>query len=424
MKRLDISVFHLWMLSLGLLVVGCGTMRKAEQVIPPTPEQIVSEHLSQRDPIDLLDDLDKYPEFKDRIENTLFRRINYEDYDYKELKEFSRLAQDDFDASVFFDSLLVDRQESVLSMLSDEDDIFKVGIFYRNNSQQYDFLHDELKEAYFEDVDNLDYYGLKHLHMAFVNTDLDKLVYPRYSSVRDEIVTGIMDELNPYFAEEKEMLDEIDGEIRSNLESYIENGVVSVVSELSEKVDRGFIKRTFRRKDMDNYSVTEYAEKLIRDYLDQGYISDVINNGMTNFIKASTLTRMDYLENYCGDASDNSQYYISGEYGPDALDMVADKSKAKDIQNLKTFNNVTTVVSLAMVFTPVGWAGLLIDALDMYNGLTESSKIKTMMDQLSEALYVSCTEQVDKYMSDLYTDIDNAREESKKYIIRYFNEVF
>ena len=399
-------------------------MRKANQVIPPTPEQIVSEHLSQRDPIDLLDDLDKYPEFKDRIENTLYRRINYDDFDYMELKEFLLLAQDDFDASVFFDSLLVDRQESVLSSLAEEDDIFQVGIFYRNNSQQYDFLHDALKEAYFGDVNNLEYYGLKHLHMAFINTDLDKLVYPRYFSVRNEIVTGIMDELNPYFALEKDMLDEIDEEIRNDLEAYIENGVVSVVSELSEKVDRGFLKRTFRRKDMDNYSITEYAEKLIRDYLDQDYISDVINTGMSNFIKASTFSRMDYLEYYCEDASENSHYYISGEYVSDAIDLVTDKSKVKDIQNLKTFNNVTTIASFAIMFTPVGWAGLLIDALDMYNGLTESSKVNTMMDQLSEALYVSCTEQVDKYMSDLYTDIDKAREESKNYITRYFYEIF
>ena len=399
-------------------------MRKAEQVIPPTPEQIVSEHLSLRDPIDLLDDLEKYPEFKDRIENTLYRRINYDDYDYKELKEFSLLAQDDFDASVFFDSLLVDRQESVLSMLAEEDDVVQVGIFYRNNYQQYDFLHDALKDAYFGDVDKLEYYGLRSLHMAFINTDLDKLVYPRYSRVRNEIVTGIMDELNPYFIAEKELLDGIDEEIRSNLETYIENGVVSVVSELSEKVDRGFFKRTFRRKDMDNYSVTEYAKKLVDEYLDQEYISDVINTGMTSFIQASTLTRMDYLKNYCDDASDNGHYYISAEYGSDSIDLIADKSKAKDIQDLKAFNNATTIASFAMMFTPAGWAGLLVDALDFYNGLTESSKVQTMMDQLSEALYVSCTEQVDKYLSDLYTDIDKAREESRKYITRYFNEIF
>ena len=422
--RFEIRSHLIWMLSFGLLAVGCGTMRKAEQVIPPTPEQIVSEHLSLRDPIDLLDDLEKYPEFKDRIENTLYRRINYDDYDYKELKEFSMLAQDDFDASVFFDSLLVDRQESVLSMLAEEEDVVQVGIFYRNNYQQYDFLHDVLKDAYFGEVDNLEYYGLRSLHMAFINTDLDKLVYPRYSMVRNEIVTGIMDELNPYFIAEKELLDGIDEEIRSNLETYIENGVVSVVSELSEKVDRGFFKRTFRRKDMDNYSVTEYAEKLVGEYLDQEYISDVINTGMTSFIQASTHTRMDYLKNYCEDASENSHYYISGEYGSDSIDLIADKSKAKDIQNLKAFNNATTIASFAMMFSPVGWAGLLVDALDFYNGLTESSKVKTMMDQLSEALYVSCTEQVDRYMSDLYTDIDKAREESQKYITRYFNEIF
>ncbi len=408
----------------GLFAVGCGTLQKVEAVVSPTHEQIVSDHLTLRDPAALLDDLEKYPEFKDRIESTLYGRIDYQKYDYRQLKEFSLIAQEDFSASVFFDSLLVDRQEAVLSSLAEEEDLDAIGAFYRENSGQYDFLRDALKEAYFVGVDSLEYFGLKSLHTAFLNTDLDKLVYPRYSSVRGEIVKGIMEELNPYFAAEKEYLESVDDTIRQDLETYIENGVISVIADLSEKLDRGLFKRTFKRVDMDNYSITEYAERLVAKYIDNDFITRLICDSLDDYIQASTITRYDYLNNYCQDASDNTNYYINGEMGSKSVEIVVDNSKARDIQDLKTFNDATTVTSLALMFTPVGWVGILVDALDFYNGFTESSKINTMLDQLSESLYVSYTEQVNNYLSKLYTRVDKARKDSQDYIIRYFYEVF
>lgn len=414
---------HLLLLFSGILVVGCGTARKAESTVLPTSEDIVSEHLTLKDPITLLDDLEKYPEFKEGIERVLYDRIDYDNYDFKELQGISRVAQDDFTAAVFFDSLLVVRQEKVLSMLSEED-LEKVGAFYKNNSSQYDFLHDALKEAYFADIDNLDYYGLKSLHMAFKDTDLDKLVYPRYSSVRNDLVKGIMDELNPFFDTEEEILDAIDEAIRTDLQEYIENGVVGVVSDLSEKVDRGIFKRTFKRQDMDNYSVTEYAKKLVAKYIDEEYISDLIYTRVGGFIQASTDARFEYLSNYCDDAAENGLYYIGGDVGTDSMDLMVENSKAQEIQNLKAFNDATTVTSLALIFTPVGWVGVLVDALDFYNGMTESSKINTMMDQMSESLYVGYSDQVDKYLTGLYNQVNKAREDSKNYITRYFYEVF
>ena len=39
----------------------------------------------------------------------------------------------------FFDSLLLERQGKVLSMLAEED-LERVGAFYKSNSQQFDFL--------------------------------------------------------------------------------------------------------------------------------------------------------------------------------------------------------------------------------------------------------------------------------------------
>ena len=120
-------------------MVACGTARKAELVVQPTPEEIVSEHLALKDPITLLDDMEKYPEFKEGIERVLYYRIDYDDYDFKKLQGISRAAQDDFTAAVFFDSLLVERQGKVLSMLAEED-LERVGAFYKSNSQQFDFL--------------------------------------------------------------------------------------------------------------------------------------------------------------------------------------------------------------------------------------------------------------------------------------------
>lgn len=420
-----IAGFHLpAVILLAIIVAGCGTGKKVLQVYSPTPEEIISSHLTLGEPVTLINDLESYPEFKDRIENALYRHIDYGKYDYEALKQFSLVAQDDYSAAVFFDSLLVDRQESILSRLSEED-LDVVGEYYRNNVQQHDFLYNALKEAYFEEIDSLEYYGLRSLHKAFEGTDLDKLVYSRYSDVRNEILKGIMEELTPYFDAEQELLEAIDSQLREDLEKYIEKGVVQVASELSERVDRGFFKRTFQRKDIDNYSITEYAELLVSRYIDKDYISDLIYKRMGNYVRETTLVRKAYLQHYREDATKNDEYYITGVLSDDTpYNLSVSNSMASEIQNLKTKNEATTFISFALAFTPIGWPAFLLDAYDFYNGMTEGSKVETMMNQMSESLYLGYTNQIDVYLHKVYTTIDNAREVSKDFIIEDFYENF
>lgn len=408
-------------LALLMLVASCGASRKvADQ--PPTPFDIIASHLASPSPDQLLADMASYPEYAYLIEPSLYH-ISYDDYAYKDIQRFSKAADDDFRASVFFDSLLVSRQEKVLTLLSETDELDRVGEYYRENGNDMDFLRPILKESYFSEVDSLDYSSLKSLFFAFKDTDLERLVRPRYQEARGDLLAAIMDELNPYFETEKELLADIDASLREDFEDYIEQGVIKVAEDLSERAERGLFKRFFKRKEIDDYSISEYAEMLIAENLRKEYFREQIDLRITDYIQQTTMVRWEYLRHYRDDAYDCPDYYIAGELGDDIdFEMAADGSEATRIQNFKLFHEATTVVSTALIFVPAGWVGLLIDGVDLYNGFTEDSKVGKMMDNLTSSLYTTVTSSVDEYLKDLIYKVDYAREESKQYIIRRLYE--
>ena len=413
---------EVWLICALATLHSCGAAKVV--VNEPTSFEIVSSHLESGDPKVLLGDLAEYPEHTDLIENQLYHGIVYHNFTYNQIKELAELAQEDFRASVYFDSLLVAREEGTLKYLQPKS-INEVGAFYRANGQTMDFLRDNLKEAYFDNIAGLDYYGLKTLHSAFLDTDLDSIVLPTYLDTRKRLLAAILSELEPYFMEEEESLDNIDTAIRSELEDYIEEGVVSVAAGLSEKLDRGILKRVFKRRDIDNYSITEYTERLVGQYIDGRYISDYIIQGFSDYVTTSTEIRGESLSNYLDNAKTCQAYYIPEiRNANNSFLLTADKSQASRIQSLKTFNDATAVTSVTLAFTPVGWVSLAVDALDFYNGFTEESKVQTMLDRLTESLYASISDSIDAYMKELYSNINHAREESKDFIIKQLNENF
>lgn len=418
------TLFLTGYLVLLILVASCGTPRKATD-IAPTPLDIIRIHLDNPSPDQLLSDLVSYPEYAYLIEPSLYQHVSYNNYAYKDIQRFSKAAGDDFRASIFFDSLMVSRQETILTMLSEIDDLDKIGDYYRENGSDMDFLRQALKESYFSEVDSLDYSSLKALFFSFKDTDLETLVRPRYLEVRSELLAEIMDELRSYFETEKELLADIDALLREDFEDYIEQGVIKVAEDLSERAERGLLKRFFKRKEIDNYSISEYAEMLIAENLNKEYFREQIDLRITDYIQQTTIVRWEYLRHYRDDAHECPHYYIAGELGNNInFEMNVDGSEATRIQNLKLFHEATSVVSTALIFVPIGWVGLLIDGMDFYNGFTEGSKVDKMMDNLTSSLYTTVASSVDEYLKNLIYKVDYAREESKQYIIQRFYEDF
>ena len=415
------SFFNLLVVCLG--IVSCGTARKVVSV-EPSKVNVVRSHLAVSDPMVLLNDLIQYPEYAETIEPYLYER-SYRPFTYADLERFSQSAKNDVRASMFFDSLLVDRQASILASLAEEKDVVRVADFYKKNSREMPFLKSVLKDTYFSQVETMDYTGLKSLYFAFRGTDLEELVSPRYSAVRSDLLSRIMLELNPFFDKEQALLNRIDADLRKDCERYIEKGVRTVAVNLSERVDRSLFKRVFKRIDIDNYSVEEYADKLVAENIDQKYIRGLVEARLSSYIQSSTKMRMEYLKNYLDDASSCPDYYMAGGLGSGTgFNMVADASDARRIGNAKFFSEATSVVSTILDFTPVGWIGHVISGVSLYNDLTEGSKTAAMMDQLASSLYKTVATSVNDYLNSQISRVDEARETSRQNIIKMFNEDF
>ena len=415
-----------WIAVLAIISSSCGVSRKAVN-IQPTSYDIVQGHLRVGDPAVLLEDLDTYPEYRDEIESKLFKWIDYRPFSYGQLKRLSELSEDDYSASVFYDSLLVDRQERIYEMLSDMS-IDDVGKYYNENFADQDFLRNLMLETYFQDTENQDYYTLKAIYSAFRETNLASYITPVYSARRKELLEIILSDFKDLFNAEKELLSNIERGIREQLEAYIQEGVVNITSEFSERVDRGLLKRTLKRKDIDNFSIQEYAAKLITENLNQEYITEKISLPLYDFLTGSMTLRAELLSDYQEDADVCDKYYIPmdilSEFG---LNMSVSNDKASQIQTIKKTNEVVSVASIALSFSPVGWlawVGRAFDVVDLYNGFTEDSKIKTMMESFSSSLYTDVEKSVGQYLDSLFSEVSNKRKETELYIIKRINEDF
>lgn len=411
-----------WLLCISLLLYSCSTTSKLSPL--ETPEQVISQHAQMKDPFILWNDIDKYPAQKDMIETLLFHSLDYDDISYAGLKRLSDLAKDDFNASVFFDSLLIDRQTETLERLSNLS-VQGVGEFYRKNVKEHDYLRDELKDLYCENLNDYDYLSLKDLHNAFAETDLSDIIDQAYLPLRSSLLNDILDDFEIYFEAENELLSEVEFNLRETLDKYASEGVKTVISELSERVDRSLFKKVFKREDMDQYSISDYASMLTEKHLDSEPIEKYVAKEINEYISTTYEQRKEFISHYFDDADTCRLYYLSPELlNEAALNISADNDKFSDIQRLKTINGLISTASLALTFTPAAAYTLPLDLLDLYNGVKEDSKISIMMDEATQILYSDYTNAIDNYINEIIYKINQSNKVSKYYIIKRFNEDF
>ena len=407
-----------------MVTASCGTQSRVPVVSTPSHYSIVSDHIQNAGPLVLLEDLDRYPELSDYIEQSLLVDGKYTSFTYGQIKQLAEKSQNNVSASVFFDSLLIDRQEKTIEYLSNCT-LKEIGQYYRENIEEHDYLKEIIKDSFFTDVDNADYLTLKKLNEEFENSDLSNSITPIYKEVRATMLSSIMTDLDGLFTTEEEVLSGMEADLRFLLEQYIEDGVAIIIPELSEKIDRNLFKKIFKRKEMDNFSLPKYTEKLISEHLNQEYIYERVSKSVIDFIAVSTKYRKDYLSTYMDDWLSCQFYYISPTLMDDyELYMDIDRNTIQRIHATRVINSVISVSSLVATFTPLAPAGIALDALDMYNGVTEDGKVSTMMETVSNSLYSDSISSVDSYIKQVFGDLRHEWLATKDFIIKRFYEDF
>ena len=406
-----------------LASVSCGVAKRA--AIPvDTGREIVTAHCSSCDIQALIKDLDIYPDKRDIIENTLFRSIDYSKYSYGELETFNLLAQDDYPAAIYFESLLIDRQSDIVNYLSDVS-IEEVGTYYAKHRDEQSFLNPIIRDSYFTSLDSLDHKTLKTIHDSFQGTDLSRYIDDIYELSRSEIINNVTSEIDICYDEEAKILDAAEYNIRQNLEHYIQNGVAAIIEELSDKLDRGLYKRIFQREEKDNYSFDVYADKMVKEKLNAAYVSKYVNGYIQEFVSTSTSIRKDVLLEYLPDAEEHQEYYINPESVLNSgMSMKISNAEANNIQNIKNTGALLTGASFVLAFTPVGWVGLVADAADFLHGVSEDSKISAIMESMASTLYSNAADSINSYLNLTFGALRESKKNSELFIKERINEEF
>jgi hypothetical protein len=149
------------------ILFSCSSTRKITKV---DDLSLITNAYTQGDILFLINALEKYPLYRGYTESYLYS-YDFSTKSYGHIKQYAKVAQNDVNATIFFDSLLLNKQTITIDSLSNLS-IAEVGEFYKENSHEHDYLKTILRETYFSDVQSLDYRNRKTLYNAFKDTDL------------------------------------------------------------------------------------------------------------------------------------------------------------------------------------------------------------------------------------------------------------
>ncbi len=401
-----------------MYVSSCNSNRN---VVIDEKSQIFINYASKNIP-ELIKDLSRYPFQRSYIESLLFEQTNYNDFTYATLKECASTAKDDYKASAYFDSLLIDKQEETLNYLS-KLSLKDVAIFYKRENKEHDYLSSELEKAYFANIDSLDYLTLKELHNSFKDTNLGYIVIDKYTAMRDSLLTEFKSALDVYFNIENKLIKDFKDALLIECDAYVVNGTKQIMTSLTAKNERGLLDEIIDNKSIDKYSFEEYANILINQHLNFSNIEKMIQE-KTNILicqlnqNRNNIYALEFIElnTYALDAQNSMQL--------DRLKHQIDHKEIDAISGIKSTGNAIALGSLALGLVSGGALALVADIVDLTYGLTENDRINQQMEQLTATLYNDSMNNVTTYLNNLQKVLSDNSNFVKQYINTNLYEKF
>jgi hypothetical protein len=373
--------------------------------------------------IDALIDILNHP-----ISSGLAEQYIY-DYDYsyssyKDIKRYAAKVKSHVDASIFFDSLLVSRQAATLDSLS-KMSLVEIGDFYRTNGEEHDYLKNILEATYLSDIPSLDYNSRKTLFTIFKETDLAPKIEQAYLELRDSLLTEITATLTAYFDSEKDIMNKIEEAVRFESQKYVEDGVIKIITAINTKNERGAFKKIFKREDIDNYSYTEFIDKIIHETYDASYIEKLVKDRIIEFVTASNELRSTLFNQYFSD-NEYSNLNISLNPIRNSLYWYIGGDEFNEIQKVKNVGTILSVGSLALGLIPGVGTGVaaVADIADISYGMSKDNRINHAMENIGSRIYQDSSNSIDYFLTKVFDELKESQQRSEDLFIRIFNEEF
>ena len=397
-----------------LLLVSCGVSKELA---------LIQAYQEKEDIESLLRSIVDHPKYRSTIEYTLYNDIDYDIYSYESLKKFCGIADEDVEVSIFFDSLLVDRQTRTIDSLSVLC-IEEVAGFYRENGREHDYLYEILKDSYFSDIADMDYQSMKVLNNAFTGTDLYLLVNHPYKELRDSLLSEIFSVWDPYFKAEKQLLDDIEEVVREECQGYIESGLETIMEAALAKNQRTFFKKLFNKQSIDEYTFEQYVNGVINQTFNPEVVEDLTVARLSEYLASSSRMRLSLFNEYF-DEEDYSGIVIDSTPLNSVLNWQIGRGDVSRMQNIKDTGTLLTVGSFALGFIPgVGALAFAADVADFAYGMKQDSKEQQAIQSMSDTIYNDSTFSVETYLSNVFSRIRESRNASEKKIRTIFKQDF
>ena len=401
------------------ILFSCSSTRKITKV---DDLSLITNAYTQGDILFLINALEKYPLYRGYTESYLYS-YDFSTKSYGHIKQYAKVAQNDVNATIFFDSLLLNKQTITIDSLSNLS-IAEVGEFYKENSREHDYLKTILRETYFSDVQSLDYRNRKTLYNAFKDTDLSSDIEQPYHELRDSLLSEIKGVLIPYFNSEREMLTQIEEVVRYESQKYVDAGIEKIISAANEKNDRGLFKKIFQRESMDNYSFKEYVNGVINKTYDYTHIEKLTKDRLSEYITFSNQLRAMMFNQYFPDDK-NQNIYFPDSVLKNQLVWVIGRDDVSEIQSIKNKGTALTVGSMALGLIPgIGAIAIAADVADLAYGLTQDGQINQALTQMADTIYSDSSRCIDDYLTGIFKSLTESQKETENNIIKIFNDEF
>ena len=348
---------------------------------------------------------------------------NYYRVDYRQLSKYANAASYNVYIEDFFNLMLEERKAKVLNTLSNLS-LSEVAQFYKLHCAEHTYLKDVLSDIYFSNIDSLDYKTRKLLYNTFADTDLKFKISGPYFSLRDSLLSEIMESFNLCFKSEQEVLRQIENVVRYEVQQYLESGLHTIIHQLNVKNDRGLIKKIFKREAMDNSSFKKYANETINRVYDYSYVENLIKARIAEYLSSSKEIRSVLFNQYFNDFNYDN-IYIPNTALQSRLLWEIGRQGVSNIQTIKNIGTALTVGSIALGFVPgLQPVAIAADVADFAYGMGQDSQVNKAMEELANSIYQDSSKCLERYISEIFSQLYENQEITANNIKKIFYDEF